>query len=764
MSFSLFFRSGTLRQLGRLHRPFLLLTITVIIIHLPRYQALSYRYVPPEYTYTESLNLVSRPLDNDPSSIIIYGTFDFSQTLKLSSSCTLPLSTTDEEDNNDSNHSILPCQSLLTDTQHFPQTITSLFENEDMQYVSLSIVRGHYPSSSLGHQSKKPVFPRIHTYEQTLPKGLTIQILPINISRRNTTDNPTTVQPSSPLNVFSFRNELNKLNILSCSSLGGSAPSVLTGSGGILPGQGFYPPRLWYSYPCVNYTDNNVSSVIDHSYCMNIPGISLCNEQFITLMNDLLPCHFSEEKSVTLTTTPSTSTGSAAPSSSSSFWTSQKVGLGPSLLYLPTLLDTDWLAFTLEAKARYCPRQNSKEMYLCSLDFRSRISRTWVLSTIDIQEYTRKKINFFGTLFWGKDFTNNVPSDEVYLDDELCPLASKESIVTIYEEEAWFVTDNNTLLCTAAKNWLPEWYRENRILCSTNHLSKNKNLPDTTDTLVNHDIVSSSVPPEEHHLSESNTTPLWLPDCIRIHRRYSSLHYGYGSILYTISSLCQHNPYSIRIHEILPWIFTRIESSYTVWKSIDHVNRPLTVSSPDLHHNNSSSQIIFNVSVRQLHAAIERGTPEVIELGALSIEAYETVYINYRIQVRSIFHVDEYPPDANRGIDIPGAIVYLCTVSNDTDSYVPMDNGKYSSTLPNVSSSYFTTTNEGNIFPKFPPHNSSVLLHYCSVRVTVPLIMDIPLPDFSMPYNVITLISTLLAFTLGTMVNILARVRKKPVK
>ena len=37
----------------------------------------------------------------------------------------------------------------------------------------------------------------------------------------------------------------------------------------------------------------------------------------------------------------------------------------------------------------------------------------------------------------------------------------------------------------------------------------------------------------------------------------------------------------------------------------------------------------------------------------------------------------------------------------------------------------------------------------------------LPLPDFSMPYNVITLTSTAVAFFLGTMLNVLVRKKHK---
>jgi hypothetical protein len=40
----------------------------------------------------------------------------------------------------------------------------------------------------------------------------------------------------------------------------------------------------------------------------------------------------------------------------------------------------------------------------------------------------------------------------------------------------------------------------------------------------------------------------------------------------------------------------------------------------------------------------------------------------------------------------------------------------------------------------------------------------VPLPDFSMPYNVITLSSTVVAFFLGTMLNVLAGSKKKKKK
>jgi hypothetical protein len=44
-----------------------------------------------------------------------------------------------------------------------------------------------------------------------------------------------------------------------------------------------------------------------------------------------------------------------------------------------------------------------------------------------------------------------------------------------------------------------------------------------------------------------------------------------------------------------------------------------------------------------------------------------------------------------------------------------------------------------------------------TVVITEPLLINGPIPDFSMPYNVITLVSTLFAFALGSMMNVLVR-------
>jgi phosphatidylinositol glycan class T len=88
----------------------------------------------------------------------------------------------------------------------------------------------------------------------------------------------------------------------------------------------------------------------------------------------------------------------------------------------------------------------------------------------------------------------------------------------------------------------------------------------------------------------------------------------------------------------------------------------------------------------------------------MQIPADSTVILTYDFE-KAILRYTEYPPDANRGFDIPAAVI--------------------------------TTGNT-------------------SIRTTS-LLLPLPTPDFSMPYNVIILTSTVIALAFGNIFNLLAR-------
>ncbi|XP_020575014.1 GPI transamidase component PIG-T isoform X2 [Phalaenopsis equestris] len=100
---------------------------------------------------------------------------------------------------------------------------------------------------------------------------------------------------------------------------------------------------------------------------------------------------------------------------------------------------------------------------------------------------------------------------------------------------------------------------------------------------------------------------------------------------------------------------------------------------------------------------------------------------------KGFLHIDEYPPDANQGFDIPSALVsfpdFRCGRSYQLDELM-----HYQSTL-------LSKFQEGNPVQTY----------------TEVLLVPLTTPDFSMPYNVITFTCTVLALYFGSMLNVLRR-------
>lgn len=98
---------------------------------------------------------------------------------------------------------------------------------------------------------------------------------------------------------------------------------------------------------------------------------------------------------------------------------------------------------------------------------------------------------------------------------------------------------------------------------------------------------------------------------------------------------------------------------------------------------------------------------------------------------KGFLHIDEYPPDANQGFDIPSAVITF--PSAQASRLYPEDNLTHSPLLQ-----------------KFQEKNG--LLSYTEV-----LLVPLATPDFSMPYNVITITCTVFALYFGSVLNVLRR-------
>lgn len=108
----------------------------------------------------------------------------------------------------------------------------------------------------------------------------------------------------------------------------------------------------------------------------------------------------------------------------------------------------------------------------------------------------------------------------------------------------------------------------------------------------------------------------------------------------------------------------------------------------------------------------ERGTQ--LEL-ALSVPAASIVTLTYDFE-KAILRYTEYPPDANRGFNVAPAVIKLSSASGNTIA-----------------------------------HDTPIYMR------TTSLLLPLPTPDFSMPYNVIILTSTVIALAFGSIFNLLVR-------
>lgn len=114
--------------------------------------------------------------------------------------------------------------------------------------------------------------------------------------------------------------------------------------------------------------------------------------------------------------------------------------------------------------------------------------------------------------------------------------------------------------------------------------------------------------------------------------------------------------------------------------------------------------------------ALDRVRGTHLEL-VIEIPADSTVELNYDFE-KAILRYTEYPPDANRGFDVAPAVIRVLS-RNASD---PADRSN--------EDEYLRTTS---------------------------LLLPLPTPDFSMPYNVIILTSTVIALGFGSIFNMLIR-------
>ncbi|KAG0222995.1 hypothetical protein BGW42_006175 [Actinomortierella wolfii] len=147
---------------------------------------------------------------------------------------------------------------------------------------------------------------------------------------------------------------------------------------------------------------------------------------------------------------------------------------------------------------------------------------------------------------------------------------------------------------------------------------------------------------------------------------------------------------------------------------------------------NSLDDIVLS---KYYQPAIDRASPAVLEM---KLRLPAQTMVKFSVQFDKVFlKYTEHPPDANRGFDVGCAVL---------TAFLPRGQGQIG-------------FGGLDYLRSFQGRDQSLLNNGLEqVRVyTEPLMVSLPTPDFSMPYNVITLTCTVIVLFFGSMFNLLTR-------
>lgn len=185
-------------------------------------------------------------------------------------------------------------------------------------------------------------------------------------------------------------------------------------------------------------------------------------------------------------------------------------------------------------------------------------------------------------------------------------------------------------------------------------------------------------------------------ELLRVERTITGHGAAQGGMRIMFTNPSQTQAVNFVYFESLPWFMRPY---------VHTLKAQMTHNSPD-----SEATIIKDMYYRP---AVDRKKGTQLEL-VMSVPPSSTVMLTYDFE-KAILRYTEYPPDANRGFNVAPAVIRVLA-----------DNGQ-SGVFNDV---YIRTTS---------------------------LLLPLPTPDFSMPYNVIILTSTVIALAFGSIYNLLVR-------
>lgn len=140
------------------------------------------------------------------------------------------------------------------------------------------------------------------------------------------------------------------------------------------------------------------------------------------------------------------------------------------------------------------------------------------------------------------------------------------------------------------------------------------------------------------------------------------------------------------------------------------------------------SEVLDKIHVTPSEDKLSPGTLEMLLRFPCSMQS-ATLTLDFD---KGFLHIDEYPPDANQGFDIPSALISFPEFNSSRT---------YPGTDPFFVSPLLEDFKEDGVVKSY----------------TEVLLVPLTTPDFSMPYNVITFTCTVLALYFGSLLNALRR-------
>lgn len=189
-----------------------------------------------------------------------------------------------------------------------------------------------------------------------------------------------------------------------------------------------------------------------------------------------------------------------------------------------------------------------------------------------------------------------------------------------------------------------------------------------------------------------------------------------GGIRTILNNPSPFAPVQLVYFETLPWFM----------RPFIHTLKADITSAPSSSSDSPNSSTSNWDVIKELYyrPAIDRTRGTQLEL-LLSIPPLTTVALTYDFD-KAILRYTEYPPDANRGFNVAPAVLKILN--------------PHHSNINTQSTTPWSGAGDGNVYIR-----------------TTSLLLTLPTPDFSMPYNVIILTSTVMALAFGSIFNLLVR-------